>query len=181
METQDLNALFRASMRARREAAGWSQADLARRLDDAGLGALGHQTTVARIESGARPVKLDEAAAIARALDARVEEMIAAPETDAARASELLREYGRLIGEGLLRRAQLQVIVKHLRALPDDVVERLDGQERALLDMARGASEEEADANISAALKVIVERAAAGQDDAVLRPLWAGSVAESER
>lgn len=78
METQDLNGRFRASMRARREAAGWSQADLARRLDAAGLGALGHQTTVARVESGARPVKLDEAAGIAEALGVRFEEMIAA-------------------------------------------------------------------------------------------------------
>lgn len=69
----------------------------------------------------------------------------------------------------MLRRAQLQVIVGHLRALPDEVVERLDGQERALLDAARGEVEANpVDVDAPAALVELV----VARDDGAVRLEW---------
>lgn len=62
-----INRRFRINMRAHREANGWSQGELSRRLQDAGWPVF-HQTTITRIESGVRAVKLDEATVIADVL-----------------------------------------------------------------------------------------------------------------
>lgn len=64
-EESGLNRRFRENMRREREARGWSQGELAKQLTQAGWAALGHQTTIGRIENGTRPVKLDESVAIA--------------------------------------------------------------------------------------------------------------------
>ena len=71
---------FRENLRHHREQHGWSQGELARRLRDAGWSALGHQTTVNRLESGQRAPRLDEALAIARALEADLGTLLAPPE-----------------------------------------------------------------------------------------------------
>lgn len=51
------------AVRDAREALGWSQNELARLLS-AEFGEPFYQTTIARIESGSRPVRLDEARAL---------------------------------------------------------------------------------------------------------------------
>lgn len=51
---------FGAAVRRYREEAGWSQGELARRLNDLGWKAF-HQTTISRIEKGERPIRLSEA------------------------------------------------------------------------------------------------------------------------
>lgn len=53
-------------VRLLREERGWSQTELARRLSDLGLDM--HQTTVAKMESGRRPLRVSEAVAITQAL-----------------------------------------------------------------------------------------------------------------
>lgn len=72
-------AWFIASMKRIRENLGWSQGELARRMNDTGWSAF-HQTTISRIEKGERPVRLGEARGIASALGAFVGQMILAPE-----------------------------------------------------------------------------------------------------
>ncbi|MEV7606095.1 helix-turn-helix transcriptional regulator [Paenarthrobacter sp. NPDC089322] len=69
---------FRENMRALRERKGWSQGELSRRLIDGGW-PIFHQTTISRIESGDRPIKLGEARAIARALGSNVTTMVSLP------------------------------------------------------------------------------------------------------
>lgn len=59
--------IFVEQMRAQRERRGWSQRQLAERLDTLGLRV--HQTTVGKWESGERGLSLDEALAITAALD----------------------------------------------------------------------------------------------------------------
>lgn len=54
---------FRKRLRDEREQRKWSQADLARRLSETGPRV--HPTTIAKIESGDRSVRIGEAAAIA--------------------------------------------------------------------------------------------------------------------
>lgn len=58
---------FGKNMRITREGLGWSQGKLSRQMVDLGWAGF-HQTTVARLESGSRPVKLYEAYAIAEIL-----------------------------------------------------------------------------------------------------------------
>lgn len=68
---------FVTNMRLRREQKGWSQADLAEALRPHGLDL--HRQTIQKIESGLRPVKLNEAHAIADALEDHVEELVNSP------------------------------------------------------------------------------------------------------
>jgi transcriptional regulator with XRE-family HTH domain len=58
---------FALAVRDRREALGWSQEELARRVS-ADTGAPFHQTGITRIEKSARGVRLNEAVALARVL-----------------------------------------------------------------------------------------------------------------
>lgn len=58
-------------LRERRE---WSQAKLARHLSDLGLEM--HQTTVAKMEAGRRPIRVSEAAAVAQALGVPVDALL---------------------------------------------------------------------------------------------------------
>jgi len=58
---------FAENMRRYREAKGWSQGELARRVREAGLENF-HQTTISRIEKGERPIRLGEARVIAQVL-----------------------------------------------------------------------------------------------------------------
>ncbi|QOC27425.1 helix-turn-helix transcriptional regulator [Microbacterium hominis] len=64
MQTWEAN--FRANVKDQREAVGMTQTDLARAMRERGFGF--HQQTVQRVESGERPVRLDEAFSIAEIL-----------------------------------------------------------------------------------------------------------------
>lgn len=70
---------FADNMRRRREDLGWTQGELSRRLQDAGLSHM-HQTTVSRMEKGDRPPRVGEARGIAAVLDVSVARLIAPPE-----------------------------------------------------------------------------------------------------
>ncbi|PWF82015.1 helix-turn-helix transcriptional regulator [Kocuria rosea] len=67
---------FIESVRRLREEKGWSQGELARRIQAAGVEGF-HQTTVSRIEKGERPVRLGEARALAHILGTSVDRMVA--------------------------------------------------------------------------------------------------------
>lgn len=71
---------FAQRMRQLREARNMTQTDLARALKAAGLPF--HQQTVQRMENGERPVRLNEAHLIARALDVDLSVMLAEETTD---------------------------------------------------------------------------------------------------
>jgi transcriptional regulator with XRE-family HTH domain len=66
-------------MRLHRDRLGWSQGELSRKLLEAGW-TIFHQTTVSRIESGERPIKLGEARAIAAILEVPLSKMLAVVE-----------------------------------------------------------------------------------------------------
>lgn len=69
---------FAANLRHFREHRGLTQAQLAENLSARGLENF-HPTTISRIESGARPVRLSEAKTIAAALDSSVTLMTQSP------------------------------------------------------------------------------------------------------
>lgn len=72
-----VNEQIAANVRAYRERAGMSQAELAVRVSAEGKadGVSWHQSTVARIESGSQPTRLDEAAILARVLRVPVDRL----------------------------------------------------------------------------------------------------------
>lgn len=108
MTETGLNRRFRHNLKTEREQQGISQAELSRRLIDAGWTTLGHQTTLHRVESGARPVKLDEAGAIADALGLDLEAMLKS-------SDEYV--FSRAMGKLLASRNQLrQLAVNHMDA-----------------------------------------------------------------
>ncbi|MUN61587.1 helix-turn-helix domain-containing protein [Kocuria sediminis] len=84
MSETTVSRSFRENLRRQREARNWTQGDLARYLRDTGATALGHQTTLARLESGQRAVRLDEAVTIARVLDITLDKLLVTPEAVAA-------------------------------------------------------------------------------------------------
>lgn len=80
MSETTVSRAFRENLRRQREARNWTQGNLARHLRDTGATALGHQTTLARLESGQRAVRLDEAVVIARVLDTTLDQLLVVPE-----------------------------------------------------------------------------------------------------
>ncbi len=71
-----------------------TQAELAARVSEAGLPF--HQQTIQRIESGTRPIRLNEAGVIALALGARLVDM-SRPETTATASKDLVTAAQRLV------------------------------------------------------------------------------------
>jgi transcriptional regulator with XRE-family HTH domain len=72
-DTQDstgFNKRVGENLQRIRKAAGWSQADLADRLSSRGLSF--QQPTILKVEKGSRPLKLEEACAIAEELEVTV-------------------------------------------------------------------------------------------------------------
>ena len=66
--------VFGAQVRSLRTAAEWTQAELADRLSAAGFPM--HQTTIAKLESGARPTTISEAAALATIFAVTLDDML---------------------------------------------------------------------------------------------------------
>ena len=83
----DDEANFIRNMQILREQHGWSQGELARRMQAEGWTSF-HQTTVSRIEKGERPVRLGEARGIAKVLGTITSQMIL-PDTQFLELREL--------------------------------------------------------------------------------------------
>ncbi|MCK0175838.1 helix-turn-helix transcriptional regulator [Mycolicibacterium sp. F2034L] len=66
---------FRERVRRERERRDWSQAELAKLLQDRGIGSA-YPTTVAKIEAGERAVRIDEATALADIFDVSVDALL---------------------------------------------------------------------------------------------------------
>ena len=83
--------VFGANLRQLREEKGWSQSELARRMQEAGWPKYS-QVAVSRTEEGTRAVRLDEAIDLAALFDANVARMISPPSSRAGRIYELQRQ-----------------------------------------------------------------------------------------
>ena len=83
-------ARFVEQMKALREARGWSQADLAAKLNELGWDYV-NQMTISRTEKNDRPLRLGEARAIASVLGKTVEQMLA-PDADAKAIDSLFND-----------------------------------------------------------------------------------------
>ena len=63
-----------------RKARGWSQSELAQHLEPFGFDM--HQTTIAKLEGGGRPIRINEAAAIAEVFGVRFMDLLPVPIED---------------------------------------------------------------------------------------------------
>ena len=139
---------FREAMQNLRNARGWSQGELARRMVAEGWKDF-HQATISRIEKGSRPVRLGEARAIARILDVPLSSMLA-HEAKAEAYSDFLNlmaviyedrtalvERAIQLSENLGRLQAALELVQHL-----DVVTGLSAKDRDQLTSSMLAAEE---------------------------------------
>lgn len=86
-------AAFAKNVKAARERRGWSQTELAKRLTARSL--TFHQQQIQRIETGTRPVRLNEAILLAEVLGELFEDMTNAPDHRAVRRN-LIHAMGRI-------------------------------------------------------------------------------------
>lgn len=109
---------YRERVSHERRLRAWSQAELAKMLADKGIKGI-YTTTVAKIESGERAVRIHEAAALADIFDTTVDSMLgrrpAAGDEEFAYALRQLRD------GTAQHRADLQRIAAHLNNVSEDV------------------------------------------------------------
>ncbi len=149
---------FAEGVRAMRQARGWSQAELAVRLGEYGFRM--HQTTVAKLEAGERPIRINEAAALCTLFGVQLIDVLSGgrqPEGDVATLQQ--------------RVDAAQDSYDQLRALHTDVVRdhaEAQGKARALeaqvqRTQVRLTQAAEGLARARAELRAAVEKATAGQ------------------
>lgn len=88
---------FREQLRAERERLGWSQAEMAKALSANGFPL--HASAIAKIEAGDRAVRIDEAVAIADALDVELEDMLPSAPNEQSRLRRARRMADRAMYE----------------------------------------------------------------------------------
>lgn len=105
---------FGDKVRQWRKARSWSQEDLAQRLTDLGFDV--HQTTVAKIERGGRPLRVAEAVALAQILRVPTLAVFYGPGPDTEPASiRMMRKKLEQVNEGL------DAANRHLQEAADNV------------------------------------------------------------
>lgn len=161
-------ANFVANMRRLREEHGWSQGEMAKRMQDAGWTEF-HQTTISRMEKGSRPVRLGEARGIAGVLGAVVDQMT----LDEAVAQKLrdleldlmgLRDRGVAVGasvvEYLNHRSVVEYSLSQQPEVPESATEGIKARQQAMIAHA----------------KELLSRSYADYIDAAMESNFAGSV-----
>lgn len=119
-------ATLAEELRKWRAARGWSQQDVADRMSR-NFGYGWHQTTVARIEGRARPLRLNETVALAMLFDVDLAQLLRPPQATVAEIEQLRR-----------REAELTAREQALAEMRDRVRRQLDDvhQEMAMVDQA---------------------------------------------
>jgi transcriptional regulator with XRE-family HTH domain len=143
-----VEARFRDRVKNQRERRKWSQADLSKMLSGKGIKGI-YPTTIAKIESGERAVRIDEAAALADlfevSLDALLGRGASAPRNELAYVLRLLRDTA---GESS---HQVGAAMEKIREQLEELPEEFDGGD-ALRRIGRDAWS----THLSAALAALI-------------------------
>jgi transcriptional regulator with XRE-family HTH domain len=112
---------FRERVKKRRDRRGWSQADVAKMLGEKGIKGI-YPTTVAKIESGERAVRIDEAAALADLFEVSLDALLGrkqnSQEDELAYLLRLLRDTARESSQQV--GATMETIREQLEELPGE-------------------------------------------------------------
>lgn len=147
----EVEARFCAAVQRLREWKGWSQGEVARRMNALGWDGF-HQTTISRIEKGSRPVRLGEAEALAAVFDSTVSAMAAPEDTEVLMRElqaglDLLADAERQIRSGafqyhVTRSMLFETISGASQVSPEAWVDPdMRNQFQKLVDMVKGRTE----------------------------------------
>lgn len=133
---------FRERVSAGRKACGWSQAELAKLLTSKGIPGI-YATTVAKIESGERAVRINEANALADLLGTTVDDLLGRQEPDDGTLAFAMVNVASYATTALREVITAKEAGGTLEAILNDVNERFD-VERAheLLTLAQEATQQ---------------------------------------
>ena len=120
---RSVEARFRERVRQEREQRGMSQADLANLLGDKGFKGI-YPTTIAKIESGERSVRIDEAAALADLFEVSLDAILG--REPGVQTTELEFQLRTLRDTARQSYEQVYSSMHLLRELLDDLPERFD-------------------------------------------------------
>jgi|GEM_PF-2348463 len=120
---RSVEARFRERVRQEREQRGMSQADLANLLGDKGFKGI-YPTTIAKIESGERSVRIDEAAALADIFEVSLDAILG--REPGVQTTELEFQLRTLRDTARQSYEQVYSSMHLLRELLDDLPERFD-------------------------------------------------------
>jgi transcriptional regulator with XRE-family HTH domain len=122
--TEDEERRFADRVRQQRQVRGWSQAELARRMEE--VGAKVQPTTIAKIETGVRAVRLGEASAIARVLDMSLDDLLVMERQQATVLEQFALECGVAGDEVNDIIERVYAATERLRVEPSDLAARDD-------------------------------------------------------
>lgn len=144
----EVTGIFGENIRRLREARGWSQSELARRMQAHGWPKYS-QVAVSRTEEGSRAVRLDEALAFSEILEIGLTNLIT-PSDEGRLVDELYLAMGRVGGARKAVKESIQKLVESCNEL-ELAVERTQGQ------AAQGWSQDQV-AEITSKLIVLAEQ-----------------------
>ena len=136
---------FIANMVRLRKARGWSQGELAARMNAAGWDKF-HQTTVSRMENGSQPIRLGEARGIADVLGTKVDQMVLGDQLgerwrELSDATASLHLHGLAIGNAVIDYLDQKGVVRHLLgkqpAFPEGTPPSTVAEREALVEVAK--------------------------------------------
>jgi transcriptional regulator with XRE-family HTH domain len=119
-------AMFSDRVFAFRKAMDWSQEELARRMSEFGFS--WRQTTVAKVENAQRPLRLNEAAALAAVFDVDLSEMLRSLDDERGRATRDLMRLTQKLGNAHRR---VRAAEAELESATEDLTEARNEREVA--------------------------------------------------
>lgn len=130
---REVRRIFGVTVRNIRKLRGWSQEELARQLSE--IGVTMHQTTVAKMENGARPTSVDELVLVARVLGVRPADLTPPEDPDRENVRGRLAELKAINDEIRQRRATVEAITEGL----EELIARREAATTDFFDALRGS------------------------------------------
>lgn len=161
--TISLSETIGSAVRSHRERRGMSQAELARRMKNQGYS--WYPATVARTETGERPLRLDEALSLAGILGVTIQALYTAPTASSAEEDQLvsaIMQTERMLTAAEAQAARAQARAQQSRVAATELKEKRDNAEaeldQAIAEMHAAEQEAARSAEEAAVARVHMDR-----------------------